>query len=265
VYGWIPAAQNSERAREAVTRAIALDPSLAEVQLAEGTYILHFERQWRRAEAPFRRAIAINPRFAGAHAYLGLLLAVDGRDAEAQVHANLALELDPFSPYIHYIAAFVAWFGRRFEASAQTARRVLELQPDSMPGLWVLGLSLTALGRHDESLAVLERAVAISRAPIFMSMLGIALARAGRTDDVGRLLNELADRASRGEYVVPAARLSMYVGLGDLAGIRHALEACIQDATPYNTVRSVAGPFLDAYRADPDIGRLYDQLRNGRS
>ena len=263
VNGWIPAAQNRDRAREAVARAMALDPSLAEVHLAEATYVFYFEPQWRRAEAPLRRAIALNPRFAGAHAYLGFLLAVDERVAESLASTDIAVELDPLSAYIQYLAAITHWVARRFEAAEQAARRVLDLQPDSLPGLMSLGFSMTSLGRHDESVATLERAVMLSRAPFYVGTLGLALARAGRGDEARRLLSELDDRASRGEYVGPRARLAICVGLNDRTGIRRALEECITDATPYAAVRFFAGPFLDPHWEDPDIASLYNRLRDG--
>jgi TolB-like protein/Tfp pilus assembly protein PilF len=263
VYGWIPAAPGCDRAHEAITRAIALDTKLAEVHLSHAAYVLYFEAEWRGAEASLRQAIAVNPQFAGALAYLGFLQATDGRAAEALAHSDLAIAIDPLSTYIHYLAAVTNFVAGRFDGTEQAARRVLELQPDALPGLWTLGLSLTGLGRHRESVAVLERAVVLSRAPMYVGLLGLALARAGRAEEARQFLDELADRSSRGEYVIPSAPLSIYVGLGDHAGMRRALEACIADGAPYAGLRAWSGPFLDEYRDDSDIARLHDKLRDG--
>jgi serine/threonine protein kinase/Tfp pilus assembly protein PilF len=262
-YGWIPAAISRARAREAVTRAIALDPTLPDVHLAEASYTLYFEPRWRGAEAPLRRAIAINPRFAGAQAYLGLVLATDDRSADALVHAKRAVETEPFSAYIHYLSALTHFLSGSFEEAERAARRVLELHPDALPGLFTLGISLTRLERYEESIGVLERTVLLSRAPSYMGMLGLALARGGRPEETRRLIGEFEDRANRGEYITPWARLAAYVGLNDRAAIRRTLEECIADTAPYYNVKVYMGMFLDPSRTDPDIADLYARLRDG--
>ncbi len=48
-------------------------------------------------------------------------------------------------------------------------------------------------------IAMLERGVTLFRAPYYVGHLGMGYALAGRLDDANCLLNELADRASRGE------------------------------------------------------------------
>ena len=62
---------------------------------------------------------------------------------------------------------------------------------------------------------------------------------------------------------MPVAQLTVSTGLGDVAAIRSALEACLADATPAQPVRTVCGPFLDEFRTDREIGRLLDQLYDG--
>jgi len=52
----------------------------------------------------------------------------------------------------------------------------------------MLGLSLTSLGRHREAVETLEEVVAVSRAPIFIGLLGLAYHLAGRAEDANRLL-----------------------------------------------------------------------------
>jgi tetratricopeptide (TPR) repeat protein len=163
-WGWVSAAESCNRAREAATRAMALDPSLAEVHFTNALYIFFFEPQWRRAEAFLRQAVDINPRFAGAHAYLGMVSAADGRAVESTAHTHRARELDPLSAYVHYLAALAAFIGRRFTEAEHAARRALELQPDSLVGRYVLALALTAQERHEESVAALEYVVTLTHA-----------------------------------------------------------------------------------------------------
>jgi len=100
----------------------------------------------------------------------------------------------------------------------------------------------------------------MSRAPVFVGALGLACARAGRLDDATRMLHELEDRSSRGEYVPAFALLSIHVGRGDLAAIRRTLSKASAEPTPPFSLRATSGPFLEAYRSDPEIRRLLFDL-----
>ncbi|MGH8136456.1 MAG: hypothetical protein ACRER4_08910, partial [Steroidobacteraceae bacterium] len=259
-YGWMPAEAARPRAHAAMTQAIAQAPTLWECNFSNGFYIFYFERAWREAEPHFQKAIAINPRSSLAHAYYGLFMTTAGREEEAVKYAMRACELDPLAPIIHALAS--AAFGSlgRFDAAERAARHALELQPDYIFGLWRLGLALIGLGRNDEGLAAFERAVTLSRAPIFVGVLGFGYARAGRADDATRLLRELEDRGSRGEYIPHFAALVIYVGLADVPAIRKALSDVIKESPQQYSVRVFCSPFLEAFRTDPEIDRLHREL-----
>ena len=262
-YGWMSAADSRPRALEAVTRAMQLDPTLAEAHFSQGMFTYYFEPAWHQAEAHFKKAIAINPRWAMAHAYYGFHLASDYRFDEAVGHANVAREIDPLSPLVHVLAAGVLTLSRRFDAAEQAARRAHDLQPDHLIGFWIMGMALYGLGRIDKGISATERAVALSRAPLFVGMLGLGYGRAGRVDEAAQLVRELDDRRSRGEYVAPFAPLAIHVGLRDVGAVRSALEACLAEGTPVLSVELTCGIFLEEFRDDPAIDALLDRLHDG--
>jgi TolB-like protein len=226
VYGWVAPAEIREKARAAVEQAMAIDPSLAESNFSKAFYTFYFERRWRAARPHFDKAIALNPRSSLRHIYAALFASMEQRLADVERLLSRAVELDPLSPFVH-------------------------------------GLALCALGRYAEGLPVLERAVAMSRAPFFLSVLGIGLALAGRSDDARRLLNELDERASRGEYVPPFERLAIEVGLGAVPAIRRELKAALDEVTPPFSLRVTSGVFLDGFRTDPEIAGLLDAWFRG--
>ena len=106
---------------------------------------------------------------------------------------------------------------------------------------------------------MLERGVTLSRSPYYVGHLGMGYARAGRLDDANRLLNELADRASRGEYVPALASLFIYVGLGDVPAVRRSLVKAIEESLPALAIKLTCGELLQSLRSDPEINRMLSQ------
>jgi tetratricopeptide (TPR) repeat protein len=219
----------------------------------------YFERTLQ-AEPYFQKALAINPRASVCRAYYGILLGAEGRADEAVAQTTLACQMDLLSPFIHALAGFGLYMLARFCEVERLARHSLELQPSYLPALWIHGMALCGLGRNEEAIETLGLAVTISRAPIFVGLLGLACARSGRLDDTARLLQELEDRSSRGEYVPAHALLSLHVGRGDLQAIRRTLSKGLAEAMPPVVVRGTSGPFLEAYRSDPEVKRLLIEL-----
>jgi len=256
VYGWISADEGRPPAHAAMIQALKLAPSLWEANFSRAFFKFYFERDWREAGPYFEKAIAVNPRSSLAEAYYGVFLATGWDGDNAVAHTSRALELDPLSPFIHGLAAATLHSLGRFEDAERAAQQALELQADYMLGLWIRGLALCGLERNEEAIEVLERTATLSRAPIFVGVLGLGYARAGRADDANRLLDELDDRASRGEYVPEFSRLAIHVGQGDVVAMRRTLASALAEATPPFTLRATCGQFLEDFRSDAEIDRL---------
>lgn len=259
-YSWVSADDARAPAHAAMTQALTLAPSLWEVNFSRGFYAFYFERTWREAGPHFQKAIAINPRSSLAQAYYSLFLATEGRSEDAVTHATLACQLDPLSAFSHGAASVTLYVLGRFDAAERAAQQALELQFDHPLGLWVRGLALCCLGRNQEAIEVLDRAATLSRTPLFVGFLGLGYAHAGRLDDATRLLRELEERGSRGEYVPTLASLAIHTGQGDLPAIRRTLSKTLAEATPPILLRVSSGPFLEAFRSDPEIDRLLSEL-----
>jgi TolB-like protein/DNA-binding winged helix-turn-helix (wHTH) protein/Tfp pilus assembly protein PilF len=257
-YGWMPTGEARHPAREAMQRAVTLAPNLWETNYSRGLHIFTFDRAWRGAQRYFEDAAAINPRAALVHTYLGMFLATAGQVEKAIAQVELGTQLDPLWPFIHSFTATAFTILGRLEAAETAARQAIELQPDSVLALFSLGTVLCRMGCSEQAVSYLERAVQLSRAPLYVGALGYGLARAGRGDDAQRLLVELDERGSRGEFIPPLARLQINTGLGDIAAIRSAFSAAIELWTPPVPMRFAVD--LQPFRTDPEIDRLYVEL-----
>jgi serine/threonine-protein kinase len=263
VYGWTPPEHSQPRALSAVTKALALDPQLPEAHFSMALYTFHFERHWRSARAHFVEALAASPRMAMFEAYFGLFLATEYEYADARLRLDRALELDPHSSVVHFLAASAECAMGDVLAAERHALRALELQPESLGPRWPQTVALLAGGRYEDAIAAGEHVTARTRAPIYLGVLGMMYGCIGRLADARRLLQELDERQSRGEYIVPVARLSVCLGLRDVAGVRSALAACLDGGAAVFSVVATNRWILDAYRGDPEFDRLLDRLHDG--
>jgi TolB-like protein/Tfp pilus assembly protein PilF len=257
-YGWMPTGEARRRAHEALQRAVAIAPDTWETNYARGMHIFTFDRAWRNAEPYYAKAAAISPRTALVHTYFGIFLAIAGQAEEAIAQADLGRQLDSLGPLSNTFAGVTHAIVGRVEAAESAARQAIELQPDFLPALWVLGGILCRLRRSEEAIPYFERAVQISRAPYFVGWLGCSLAGAGRAADARRLLTELDERGSRGEFIPPLAQLLIHIGLGDVPAIRATLAAAIELWTHPLALHLVMN--VRSFRPDPDTDRLYVEL-----
>ncbi len=263
VYGWMPADRVQPPARDAVNRALTLDPGLAEAHRAKGIYTFHFERQWRSADSAFRTALALDPLDSICDATYGNFLATAYRYDDAHRHLTLALERDPHSAPVHFLVASAACAMGDSAAALRHAARAMELQPDALGPRWPQTIALLIEQRHDEALAVADLVMARSRAPIFVGVHAMVLGRAGRRDDAQALGEELYARTRAGEYVSPTALLALALGLDDAALIQGCLAACADGGAAPFGVAATTRWLLEPRRSDPVVDRLLDRLNDG--
>jgi TolB-like protein/DNA-binding winged helix-turn-helix (wHTH) protein/Tfp pilus assembly protein PilF len=251
------------RGREAVLRALELDPDLGEAHAMSAALDAIDGYDWATAERGYRRALELNPSDAVAHQWYSLLLCIQGRQEESIEQARRAYASDPASPVMaNNLAGMLLVAGHPAEALAQ-AETALELQPDYARGHLIRGEALLMLGRADEALVAFDRAAAINaedrpRVTIFRAR---ALAATGRPEEGRRALEALmandAWREGRYDFYDRAAVLGQ-VGRSDDAfeALRRAIEA------RESGVRFVMhDPAMDRLVGDPRIEEIARRLR----
>jgi TolB-like protein/Tfp pilus assembly protein PilF len=151
--GWTPVAEGYARAREAVARALVLEPELAEGHAQMGWIQMYHDWDWHGAEASFRRARELAPGNAGVLRRAGVLAGNFGRIDEAIAFDRRALEQDPLSAAVYNnLGIHLNANGRLAEAEA-AYRKALELAPQRISAHAHLSLNLLAQGRAEEALA----------------------------------------------------------------------------------------------------------------
>src|SRR5438093_10919607 len=128
------------KAKAAATRALEIDPALAEAHNAMAGIYNAYEYDWPRAERECRQSIALNPNGALPHLYYGMLLTMTRRFEKAIGEIRMAQQLDPLSSYIEMRGLSLEYFMRPSGHRDITEhRKLVELNPNSSVGQMYLG------------------------------------------------------------------------------------------------------------------------------
>src|SRR5712672_2810029 len=154
----IRAEEGNRLAREAVERALALNPNLATAHAQMGRLKQRVDFDWAGADASFQRAIAIEPENLESVRLAATSAAVRGRFDEALQLDHRAVELDPLSGDSWERLAETEFFMAQLDEAAAHAQRALELSPDVYPGRILLSEIYVMQGRPQNALTEIESA-----------------------------------------------------------------------------------------------------------
>ena len=129
--GGLPYKETIPKAREAVVKALALDPSLAEAHTQAAWVKFNIDWDWSGAEAEYKQATALNPNNASAHYYYSEYLLAMGRLDEAMKESERAQDLDPLFWKHTWWLGQVLYHARRYDDALRQDRRGLEMHPDN--------------------------------------------------------------------------------------------------------------------------------------
>ncbi len=240
------------RARRAATRAMELDPGLADAhaQLAWITFTYDWDPV--DAERQFKQAIALNPSAAPAYHRYSLLLMAERRFEQAMVLSRQAIELDPLAPLVRSNRALILLCAHRYREAIAQAREAMELTSPYFRTYTYLGSAYVGEGRMPDAIAAYKSAVAAAPDdPDALASLGRAYALAG---DHSHALQVLADllRPDRQEPASHYELAFLYAGLGDRDKACGALEAAVAQHEN-DLVFLDVDPLFDNVRADPRV------------
>ena len=254
--GFIAPREAFPKSKDAVSKALALDDTLAEAHITLADILGLYDHDWAQAETEFRRGIELNPNSADGHFMYSDFLISMKRTEEWNREIRRTLELDPFNPFFQ---CFYGWqliyVGRYDEAIAQL-RKVLDTEPEFSSahlGLWGAyykkGLEAQALAEAQRFFAVLH-----DREVEGALLQGEKEGGYSRAMHLGAEV--LAARAKRTH--VPAVRVArLYAHAGDKDGVLRWLQKAFdQGETPLMHLKLAWD--WDSVRSDP---RFQDLLR----
>ena len=253
-----PPRETVPRAREAVRRALALEPDLAEAHYRLGEIHLNFDWDWQAAGREYARAIELDPGFAAArHSYAAYFSLLGWHD-EALAQMARARELDPVSASVRGDVGWYLFFARRYGEAATACRQTLALEPRDV-NAWKCLLSAHLLqGETAATQAAARRLLEIQGAP---AAVRAALARQGLAAYWRWTLDQLAAAAAGQDYLSPAHLALPHLALGDREAALQDLERAYRERSGWQLLFLAVEPRFDPLRADPRFRDLLRRLR----
>ena len=190
--------ENFEKSRSNALKALEIDPFVAEAHAALGTVKAKHDRDPAGAEKSFERAIAVNPNCAMAYSRYTYFLVAMGRLDESLQKMKRAQELDPLSPDANTSLAYVLYFARDYDGAVRYCERALDLEPNFLEALLLLGLSYEQKGMLEEAILQFNKAKNTYRESTEpLELLGHVLALIGHKGEALMVLSELESSAKQ--------------------------------------------------------------------
>jgi TolB-like protein/DNA-binding winged helix-turn-helix (wHTH) protein len=155
--GLAPVQEGRRLSREAIDRALALNPNLAAAHSQMGRIRRYVDFDWAGADASIQRAMALepgNPEYLDQAAYSAAMF---GRSDEALTLARRAVELDPLNPGSWSGLGQIKYFEGQLAEAEADVKKSLELSPDVFPGPILLSKIYLMQGRPQDALPEIER------------------------------------------------------------------------------------------------------------
>jgi TolB-like protein/DNA-binding winged helix-turn-helix (wHTH) protein/Tfp pilus assembly protein PilF len=255
----LPARVASSKAHLAASKALELDPTIAEGHAELGLVEFYYDWDWKQAEQEFRRAIELNPNYATAHQWYGYYLAAMSRFPEALDEAKKAQQIDPLSLSINTTLAGRYRDLHQYAEAIDLNRRTLEMDPNFMPAHIALGAAFEDEGIWPDAISEYQKAVALSQDnPIALSSLGSAYGHSGDREAARKVIARLQE-ASKHHYVSAFDMASVFAGVGDADTAFHWLEKAFADRESQMAFLNITRR-MDPLRSDPRFASLTKRM-----
>src|SRR5215469_9106563 len=210
--------------KQAVQKALEIDPNLATAHVTMGDTHLLVDWNWPSAKAEYDRALEINPNLPEAHLGYEIYFATLGRHDEAIAHARQAFLIDPLAVETRTWTLWVNYDSGHLQETIDEARRTLELEPQAALPYALLALASADLGQKDEAVRAAQNALRLgSDSGSVMATAASALARAGQPARARQALNQALALEKR-QYVCRFLVGAVYLDLGETDQAYQSLE-----------------------------------------
>ncbi len=259
-FGILPGKDTMPKAREAASRALELDSTLAEAHVSLGLVAVCYDWDRQAAKRHFERALELNPNSVSAHQWIEFYLAfLEAKYEEGIVHLERAQELDPLNLFVKTRLGYMHWYLRDYDRAVKQFKEVVDFDPDSIIGLFGLRECYASKRMFDEAIAIGEKILSLGmRADVAIGGLGGMYGFAGKRDKALELLSELEAR-SRESDVSSFWIAGIYWGLGEMDKAFDWLDKAYEERDA-NLVYITVPIVFDTLSPDPRYKQLLQKM-----
>ena len=209
--GQMPASRANPEMRMAASKAVSLDPNLADGHrlLAQ---VRETEWNWTGAEEEYTRALELNPGSAKSHHWYAILLVNLKRYDEAVSEIGRAVDLEPLSPLLQVNQSYIYYVAGRFDDALRVLRSPV-IRRDNIAARTFSALIHLKKTEFKTGIAELRANVHADRCVENLAYLAYAYALAGRKEEALASLREL-QQLGKYEYIDPGLMAMIWTGLG---------------------------------------------------
>src|SRR5213082_2611800 len=144
-------------AREALERALSLEPDLPDALFARATIETNFDYNWKSAAETLRKALTLAPQDPALLMQAGNLAAARGEKTQSLEFDRRAVALDPVNALAReYLASALSVTGKQEEARTEYARAI-ELNPSAPNSHAGAGLTYLLEGKFEEAAVAAQK------------------------------------------------------------------------------------------------------------
>jgi serine/threonine-protein kinase len=254
IYGIAPAKKSLPRSKTMALKALEIYPQLGEAHVTLGWVKALFDWDWTAAEESFKRGIELNPNYATAYHWYGVMLIALGRVNEAIEQSKQALQLDPLSLIIN--ADLGDWFtqAKKYNLAFEQLHKALDMDPMFHVTHLHLARAYLAIGNPDKSIEHAKRAVKLENDPRGLHRLALAYAAVGKKEEALQTVVDL-EELSKERPVDATIFARIYAWLGDKDKALDFLEQAVEEQSAWiafwHPVIMDPFPIKDLLLADP--------------
>ena len=244
------------KARQAVERALSIDPDLAAAHSALGHIKVQFEHDWDGAAKEYARAVELDPALALTYHRIARLYGMQGDIERGLAASQRAQQLEPLWLWPRVGEGDLLYYARRYDECIRQLEQVLVLddRADSARSSLIRGL----LAKADYGRALVEIEKRPIQAPGSHALRAQALALSGHRAEANAELDRVLAQ-SREHYISPYEIAMIYASLADTNNAFLWLGRAMEDRSALVNFLAQE-PTFDALHTDPRFAALVQQL-----
>jgi TolB-like protein/Tfp pilus assembly protein PilF len=258
-WGFMDLDEGMTNSREAATKALELDDTLAEAHASLGVN-LYNEYRVEEAQRELRRAIELNRSYATAHHWYYLLLLSLGRMKEAKEEIERAHQLDPLSSYYVLNMGWVSSVNGRLDEAIAIYDKLIENEPTYAASYGNRSSCFMLKGMKEKAYADLEAWHRLDRnEDAYKAYLAILYGWFGERERTLSMIEELIPKVGK-PWVDESTIAVCYAVLGDRDEFFSWIDKAVSKKRHRIAIYLRYDPLYDKVRDDPRFPEIIKKL-----